>query len=422
MIEIIEKSKCCGCSACVQKCPRKCITMIEDEEGFSYPKVNQSDCIDCGLCETVCPIQNKVEKRVPIIAVAAYNKNEDIRRVSSSGGIFTLLAETIIKKEGVVFGARFNEKWEVILDYSETMNGIGAFRGSKYVQASVGSAFQQCEQFLKQGKPVLFTGTPCQIAGLKLYLGKEYVNLLTVDVVCHGVPSPMVWRKYILELLKEHNTAYRAVGGKSTVLPSLDLISSIKDIKFRDKSDGWKKFSFVLDFAEVTADGKQSSVMSSIKVPCDDSLFMNAFISDLIIRPSCFKCPFRGVENRQSDLSIADFWGVEKLIPQMDDDKGTSLVMVNTLKGDDVFGNLDVISCKADVLAASQWSAGLMEELAYNKRRDRFFGKMKHSRSIVEQMKIHTLPETEYKKVTTPIWKKIARRVKKLVKGIIKCV
>ena len=193
MIEITEKYLCCGCAACVQRCPKQCIILHEDHEGFLYPKVDTDNCIDCALCEKVCPILNEGSNRKPLKVYAAINKDEKIRLESSSGGIFTLLAEQTIGEDGVVFGARFDENWQVRLDYTETIEGIAVFRGSKYVQARTENTYQQAEFFLREGRKVLFAGTPCQIAGLKKFLRKEYDNLLAVDFVCHGVPSPKVW-------------------------------------------------------------------------------------------------------------------------------------------------------------------------------------------------------------------------------------
>ena len=215
MIAIKEKHNCCGCSACVQVCPKQCIRMYADNEGFLYPQVNSTICIDCGLCEKVCPVINQNKPNVPLSVYAAKNINEEVRIKSSSGGIFTLLAEQIISEGGVVFGARFNENWEVVHDYTETIDGLESFRGSKYVQSSISDNFKVAKQFLKEGRKVLFSGTPCQIAGLKKFLQKEYENLLTMEVVCHGVPSPMVWRDYI-----DYKRAKRDTG-KNTFSSSL---------------------------------------------------------------------------------------------------------------------------------------------------------------------------------------------------------
>lgn len=388
MIDVKDKTKCCGCDACVQKCPKQCISMREDFEGFMYPVVDLKNCIDCGLCNMVCPMENNVNDITPIEVFAAYNNNEDERMQSSSGGIFSLLAKKTINTDGVVFGARFNLDWNVILDYADTSEGVIAFRGSKYVQAEVNGAYQKCEQFLKEGRTVLFSGTPCHIAALKRFLHKEYENLLMVDVVCHGAPSPMIWKKYLQELMRD--------VAHSSVLPD--------NVQFRNKIEGWKRFHFYADFAGTLV--------------CEESCnnaYMKAFISDLILRPSCYSCPFRGTHRHQSDLSIADFWGVDKIMPKVDDDKGISLVMANTKKGLDAYHQIDVTSCKVDLKEAVPWNGGLMDKLNYNRRRDRFFSKVKHSRNVIKQINIYTLPDLQYKEKTTPIWRKIMRKVKKLV-------
>lgn len=245
MINIIDKKNCCGCNACVQHCPKSCITMQEDEEGFLYPIVDQEVCIDCGLCEKVCPVLNQGEERKPLQVYAANNTNEEIRMQSSSGGVFTLLAETIIQEGGVVFGARFNDDWEVIHDYTETQEGLATFRGSKYVQSRIGDSYCQAEQFLKKGRKVLFSGTPCQIAGLNLFLRKEYNNLLTVDFICHGVPSPGVWKSYLEELIALQGNRKNSVLSHSKPI-ILNSIRDISRIEFRNKRLGWKKYSFAL--------------------------------------------------------------------------------------------------------------------------------------------------------------------------------
>ena len=245
MINIIDKKNCCGCNACVQHCPKSCITMQEDGEGFLYPIVDQEVCIDCGLCQKVCPVLNQGEERKPLQVYAANNPNEEVRMQSSSGGVFTLLAETIIQEGGVVFGVRFNDDWEVIHDYTETKEGLAAFRGSKYVQSRIGESYCQVERFLKKGRKVLFTGTPCQIAGLNLFLRKEYDNLLTVDFICHGVPSPGVWKSYLEELIALKGNQKNSVLSHSKPI-ILYSIRDISRIEFRNKRLGWKKYSFAL--------------------------------------------------------------------------------------------------------------------------------------------------------------------------------
>lgn len=319
MIQIKDKSACCGCAACVQRCPKQCISLKEDKEGFLYPIVDKNTCINCGLCEKVCPIIGPNDPREPLKVYAAKHKDDEIRMKSSSGGIFTLLAEQIIDEGGVVFGSRFDEYWEVMHDYTETKEGLAVFRGSKYVQSRIGNTFQQAENFLKQGRKVMFTGTPCQIAGLKRFLRKEYENLLAVDFVCHGVPSPKVWRMYLDETLARQGI------GKNTVLSHAMLRQKfIRSVEFRSKSTGWKKFSFALTLTKASADGEGNSVLlSSI---FEENLFMQAFLNDLILRPSCYQCVCKAGRSG-ADITMGDFWGIEKIRPELDDDKGCGLVL-----------------------------------------------------------------------------------------------
>ena len=335
MIQIADKSLCCGCSACVLRCPKQCISLHEDHEGFLYPKVDIETCIDCALCEKVCPILNEGNKRKPSKVYAAINKDEKIRLESSSGGIFTLLAEQTIREGGVVFGARFNDKWNVIHSWTDTIEGIADFRGSKYVQSTIGDTYREAKDFLKQGRKVLFSGTPCQIAGLKKYLRKDYDNLLTVDVVCHGVPSPLVWRTYLDETRKQLR-AERGVG-KNTLSLSIDELPVITGISFRDKTNGWKKFGFRLRYAASEA-AENSVFASAIKEeqellqPFSENVFMKGFLRNLYLRPSCYACSARSGKSG-SDISIADFWGVQNYYPEFDDDKGVGLILINSYKG-----------------------------------------------------------------------------------------
>lgn len=324
MIDITDKSKCCGCSACVQCCPKQCITMHEDKEGFLYPKVDTAKCIDCGLCEKVCPVLNVADDRLPQKVLAAKNKNEQIRKTSSSGGIFTILAEQVINDGGVVFGVKFNDKWEVVHSYTETIDGLAAFRGSKYVQSFIGDSYKKAEIFLKNGRKVLFSGTPCQISGLKHYLRKEYENLLTVECVCHGVPSPKVWREYLNEILRP-----KGVVGKNTVSSVSKDLPVITGINFRDKSNGWKKYGFVLGLKSAFKADKNSVLPSDtqrVLQPFYENPFMQAFLADFILRPSCYSCVAKAGSSG-ADIALADFWGIENVLPEFDDDKGCSLLI-----------------------------------------------------------------------------------------------
>lgn len=306
MIQVNSKENCCGCEACVQRCPKSCIELRFDEQGFRYPVVDTDTCVDCKLCETVCPVLNQSGKREPLTIYGAYNTNEEVRLKSSSGGVFYVLAKYVIEQGGVVFGARFNKQWEVEHCAVENLERLGQLMGSKYVQSHIGETYKQTEVLLRKGFLVLFSGTPCQIAALKRYLRKDYQNLIAVDFVCHGVPSPGVWEKY----------KKQAVGN-----------GKIQDIAFRDKSQGWEKYSFKMKLNFPQAKNTVEKNESTRK-----NLYMRAFLTDLILRPSCYHCPAREFKSG-SDITLADLWGVWKTLPDFNDDKGCSCVAINTERG-----------------------------------------------------------------------------------------
>lgn len=309
MISINEKKKCCGCNACVQKCPKQCIVMREDVEGFLYPVVDQSECVGCGLCEKACPILNAKAEHQEVTAYAAFANDDNIRMKSSSGGLFTLFARQILSDNGIVFGAAFDQNFMVHHIAIETEEELIKLQGSKYLQSRIENTYQEAERYLKFGRKVLYTGMACQIAGLKKFLGKEYELLYTVDVLCHGVPSPKVWRRYLDYQEKCH-------GG------------AVTRTFFRQKDFGWKTYALKLQFNNLSA---YEQIFSR-------DLFMQMFLSNICLRPSCHACKFKGLD-RPSDITIGDSWGIENYMPEMDDDKGTSVVLVHSLNGQKLFAN-----------------------------------------------------------------------------------
>ena len=298
------KAECTGCGACVSICPRKAITMQPDEEGFLYPSVNGDLCVECDLCEKRCP----VGKELPEHSLHAYgmqHKDEEIRRQSSSGGVFTALARGMFAGGGVVFGAAFDEALRVehIGAFDET--DLAAMRGSKYVQSDAADAMAHAASLLDRGIPVLFSGTPCQNAGLKARVSKKHEEqLLTVDFVCHGVPSPGVFASYLRELEQKHGKRVTAYT-------------------FRDKRLGWKNFSAVATFEDGTEHAGQQTTEP----------FLYGFLQNLYLRPSCTQCSALRGGRHASDITIADLWGAEGICPDKDDDSGLSLVFVHTQKG-----------------------------------------------------------------------------------------
>ncbi len=311
MIIIDNKENCCGCSACYSVCPHYCITMRADHEGFLYPVTDTERCTQCGLCEKVCPVINQ-EKSKEVAVYAAKSPDYESRKRSTSGGIFSLLAEDVLDKNGVVYGAMFNNRWEVIHGHIDRKDDLYCLRGSKYVQSNIGDCFREIKELLEKGKHVLFSGTPCQTSGLKLYLKRSYDNLLLVDVVCHGVPSPKVWKDYLLSLNKRDD--------------------EILNISFREKVNGWADALFTIN------DINGNSIISE---PFRENIYMQGFMENIFLRPSCYKCPARNGRSR-SDITLGDYWGVEKQHPNMADKDGVSLVIVNTEKGARIFGNIEI--------------------------------------------------------------------------------
>lgn len=368
--------------------------MQEDNEGFLYPIVDADTCIECGLCEKVCPVINQSEPRKPMKVYAAKNKDEEIRRQSSSGGIFTPLAEAVINEGGVVFGAKFDKDWNVVHDWTDTIEGIAAFRGSKYVQSTIGETYKEAREFLKQGRKVLYSGTPCQISGLKKFLRKEYDNLLTIDVVCHGVPSPLVWREYLKETRK--NLRAERDAGKNTVSSSLMDLPVITGISFRDKTNGWKKFGFKLRYAasEAAENSVSNSANSSethLLQPFPENIFMKGFLKNLYLRPSCYACASRSGKSC-SDITIADFWGVQSFYPEFDDDKGIGLILINSENGKLAYSKVNAYNQEATYEQGLSWNPCIEHSVAKNKFVDLFWKEfvaigMKSVEDIANQMK-----------------------------------
>lgn len=340
---ICENSLCCGCGSCAHQCPTQSITMIQDREGFLYPEVDELSCIKCGLCVKLCPILIEKHEHMPIKAFAAVNPKENVREESSSGGIFTMIAQKIICEGGVVFGARWNKDWDAEHSFTETIEGLKDFRSSKYVQSNCRDCYQRVESFLKIGRKVLFSGTPCQVAALKTYLREEYENLLSIECVCHGVPSPGLWKKYLSEISK----------GRSVV-----------EINHRDKKTGWRNYSVVIRFDDGT----------EIIQAHDNNPWVRALINNLTLRPSCHSCPFK-YYNSYADITLGDLWGDQYLIPGQNEDKGISYVIIHTKKAESLCAEIPVLK-NIPIYKAAYYNSALSVPSKVNKNRTQFFNLM----------------------------------------------
>lgn len=301
-----NKAECTGCTACYSVCPVQAIKMGQDEEGFYYPVINHKLCINCHKCQRVCPEKNSRNNSEPISLYAVKSKDDTIRMKSSSGGSFTILAEWVEQHKGVIYGAAYDVQFQVKHYRAEKRSEWEKFRISKYVQSNLGETFKQIKADLIDERLVLFTGTPCQVNGLKTFLqGIDTSRLITCDIICHGTPSPKVWGDYLGYIRKKYRV-------------------SIKSINFRDKHKfGWHNSNLSIWGANGTLLLSESQ---------RDNIFFQLFFRHLILKPACYECAYSNFF-RPGDITLGDYWGAEKYYPDFDDDKGTSLFMCNTESG-----------------------------------------------------------------------------------------
>ena len=334
-MDLCKTEHCTGCAACANSCPMQCIQMDADAEGFLRPEVDTKRCINCGACHRACPILYPKRCDNKTVAYAAMHTDENIRIVSTSGGVFSILCQWIFDHDGAVFGAAYTDTFSVEHRCVRSMGDLSALRTAKYTQSLIGDSFQKVKHLLSEGHYVLFSGTPCQIGGLQAFLGKDYEKLILVDLVCHGVPSPAVWSRYI---------DYRSQTDASGAAPV--------DINLRSKDTGWPGYSVHFCYEN----GIKYSVQNS------EDPFMRCFIGNLCLRPSCYDCQFKGI-SRSSDFTLGDYWGVWNQVPNYYDGKGTSIVLIHSEKGCKIWADIetqiqsrevDIAHCMDENVAAIQ--------------------------------------------------------------------
>lgn len=317
----VQKEECCGCGACAAVCHTKALRMLCDDEGFRYPYIDRNLCVSCNQCEQVCPLRSERKSLKGNLYFGAQARSEKIRYSSSSGGVFEILAQYVLRQQGVVYGAGYNERMEVIHQEIDSEEQLDKIKRTKYVQSNMEGLYHRIEQRLKENRWVCFCGTPCQAESLKLFLNHDYDRLILVDLICYGVPSPGIWKEYVQYMEKEH-------GGKMT------------DFSFRDKRnrDNGHMRSYIIDGTEY---------VDSLY----EDIFCRIYFTNHILRPSCHNCKFCSVD-RDSDLTIGDFWGIENVRPKIDDGMGTSLVIIHTDKAkkiwDQIKSGLDWFACEKD--------------------------------------------------------------------------
>lgn len=378
--DTLKKEDCNGCGACSLVCPVNAITMVEDEEGFLYPKINEDRCIKCNKCRKVCSNFPK-ENEYNIKAYATKNKDKEQRDNSTSGGMFKILSKYVLEKKGVVFGVKLNKDLVAVHDYGETEEECKKFSFSKYVRSDLNGSYEKIKEFLNNDRYVLFTGTPCQVQGLRNFLGKDNDKLILCEIICHANPSPKVLKTYLKAQEKIEN-------------------KKIKNIYFRSKNKEMDNMAYI-EFE----DGTKKKIEE----------YITAFSGNqLINRPSCYNCKFVN-ENRKADFTIGDLWGIEKILPEFNDNKGISLLTVNSKKAESIFKEIENMLEYKEVDLYQAFEYNHHTNLPKNKNRDYFFEKLAegtiNQNNIIDYIKKYT---------KTPLYKKILRKAKRIFKKIIK--
>lgn len=365
-MEICEKERCTACRACMCICPKDSITFQEDEKGFAYPVISDS-CVNCGACLKVCPRNTGMVLNTNTPEVfAAFSKDKQIRKNSSSGGLFSEVAKYILDQGGVVFAARLNgNQKEVIFDCCKTIEELNLFQGSKYVQSNPGLIYRQIKKVLSDGIKVLFVGVPCQVDGLKKYLHKDYSNLVTIDIICHGAPSPKLWREY-LEKLEASQQA------------------KASSVSFRYKKPNWTRFSLKVDFDNNT----------TIRNSKFDDPYLIAFLKEISMRENCYSCEYT-TTSRTGDITLADFWGYHSYDFKMrNTEKGISLVLVNTEKGKQIFNDIQdsILSTRRTMKEAISGNRSLQMPWKKNDVSDAFWNEYLHGEGMSSALKKYCAP------------------------------
>ena len=345
-IDITYKEECCGCTACKNNCPQKAIEMKADAEGFLYPIIDEKKCVNCGLCKKTCPILNKIIKNeFNPRAFLFQNKDESIRADSTSGGFSSAVGSYVIQNSGIVYGAGYNEEFVVEHQKAKTVEELSKFRKSKYSQSCLKDTFKQVKNELENDNMVCFMGTPCQVAGLKQFLQVDYKKLILVDLMCHSVPSPLVFEKY-----------------KNWVLSKLGA-TEIMDVNFRDKSKYGYKYSMM------TVKTNKGVYSEGI----DKDPYLRAFFGDYSVRPSCYECKFKTLE-RVSDITIWDCFNINEIDKSFDDDKGTTRILAQSEKGYNLLKKLNNVRLKEIELGvATRKVKEMTQSVKSNPKREMFF-------------------------------------------------
>lgn len=384
MIKMSDKDLCCGCGACANACPKKCISMVSDDKGFLHPVIDESKCIKCNKCEKVCQIYNHhnvLQVMDTPIVYACHSLSENQRTESSSGGISVVLADYVIENGGVVFGVVYDDNMKAIHCKIDNKNDICKLQKSKYVQSDIGDVYSEVHKLLIEGVMVLFTGTPCQIGGLYQYLQKDYENLITMDIICFGVPSPKIFKDYVEWFERKEK-------------------QKILNIDYRNKTKGWNSSS-----TQIICESGKEYLMDTNK-----NEYYNIFRSHIAIRSSCNHCLYTNMQ-RYADISAGDYWGIENFDNEYDTFKGVSKVLINTEKGKKVWDCIKDKMCSKEMSVESAIRPNLVAPSKVHEKREEFFET--YNRAGFEKTYNKYIKEkVDYKK---KIKKKIKNKIKRML-------
>lgn len=396
MIRLASVELCNGCSACVNACMRDCILLVPNALGFLYPQIAMEDCVECHACEKVCPILTPcLAEKTPIQVYTVKNRNTEERLESSSGGFFVLLARKILADGGVVFGVRWLSGWRGVgHSFTEDVNELSFFMGSKYLPSHIGDSYRHVRMFLKAGRLVLFTGTPCQITGLNAFLKQSYPNLVTMEVICMGVPSPAIFYHHLQELAEE-----KVIGAPDEII----------SISFRNKSapGGWRNYTI-----EIVCKRKSSNDISwSYQVPHWDDSFFKLFLSCLILRKSCHSCLVKSYGS-VADFTVGDAWRIHEILPEFDDNLGASWICIRTSPGLKWFDKLkdDLVFHPVNYECVWERNPSIIQSAARNPKQHLFNQHLGVS-SIATLAKSFTTPSS---------WNRLQRKLKNILNSSCK--
>ncbi len=392
IINLLENKICTGCGACYNICPVNAIRMVHNDKGFYVPQIDDAKCVKCGKCVEICPLDKCFSNNKQPTMYAFINSDTETRLKSSSGSAFSLFAKEIINRDGIVFGVVWDENIKAVHTCAKTNEELEKMYSSKYVQSNTNDTFKKAKEFLNDGKFVLFSGTPCQIAGLKSYLNKDYENLIAIDLVCHGTPSPLVLEKYKKEFMQDKKDK-----------------GEILNINFRFKKKGWTPQYYITSIRTTN---------KTYNIPNKDDEYMQSFQNNLSFNDSCCDCQFSRIP-RISDITIGDFWGVNEFDKSLNDEKGTSIVILNSQKGELLFNELKNRGIYKNVPFedATKYNYNIIHSSTQHKNRKLFFELFLQKKLTLKEINKKCIKR--FPQILVFLFKLLPRPIKNVIKKVL---